>query len=46
MIKIKIFIFVFLVYVLVQNNDVTIAIIGTNDIHGTAFPASMIRADT
>jgi 2',3'-cyclic-nucleotide 2'-phosphodiesterase (5'-nucleotidase family) len=25
--------------------NVTVAIIGTNDIHGTAFPAQMIRAD-
>jgi hypothetical protein len=28
-----------------MNNNITIAIIGTNDIHGTAFPAQMIRAD-
>lgn len=27
-------------------SDNTIAIIGTNDIHGTAFPKSLVREDT
>lgn len=27
------------------NSTVTIAIIGTNDIHGAAFPAQLIRSD-
>ena len=30
----------------VATTNVTIAIIGTNDIHGTAFPALLQRADT
>ena len=25
--------------------DITIAIIGTNDIHGAAFPAQLVRSD-
>jgi len=47
MLAIKIFIFVFpLILVLGINNDtVTIAIIGTNDIHGAAFPAQLVRSD-
>jgi 2',3'-cyclic-nucleotide 2'-phosphodiesterase (5'-nucleotidase family) len=32
--------------VTLQNNFHTVAIIGTNDIHGTAFPTSLFRSDT
>lgn len=30
---------------IVMSNNVTVAIIGTNDIHGAAFPARLIRSD-
>jgi hypothetical protein len=41
----KTFLLLSLLLILSFSNDITIAIIGTNDIHGTAFPAQMIRAD-
>lgn len=34
-----------LVTLCVNDPTVTIAIIGTNDIHGAAFPAQLIRSD-
>ena len=45
MINTKTLLLIFFTCILTLNNNVTIAIIGTNDIHGTAFPAQMIRAD-
>ena len=38
-------IFIFLLISLTSMENVTIAIIGTNDIHGSAFPTQMIRSD-
>lgn len=35
-----------LVTLALSTNFQTVAIIGTNDIHGTAFPTSLFRADT
>ena len=28
-----------------ENNFVTVAIVGTNDIHGSAFPTTLFRSD-
>lgn len=38
--------FILCLIVLASTKNITIAIIGTNDIHGTAFPMEMIRSDT
>ena len=38
--------FVLLLIVGTSTKNITIAIIGTNDIHGTAFPTEMKRSDT
>ena len=38
--------FLLFLIVLAAPKNVTIAIIGTNDIHGAAFPMEMIRSDT
>jgi len=43
--KILIILTIFLFFSLATTENVTIAVISTNDIHGTAFPAQMIRAD-
>lgn len=33
-------------YIQKANNFVTVAIVGTNDIHGSAFPTDLFRTDT
>lgn len=43
----KIFLALVLVFQFVHaERQYTVAIIGSNDLHGKAFPASMIKADT
>ena len=36
----------FCMHIATHSQFVTVAIVATNDIHGTALPASMVRSDT
>mgnify|MGYP007078680747 CR=1 FL=1 len=42
----KILLFSLTIFIFITHSEITVAIIGSNDIHGSAFPTTLERFDT